>query len=98
MQTSTSVLLAVVLATLLFSQISADATVPNYPPATQFQVNVTYEPGLYSYDKQQFTGLFHYNSDLQRYSVIAKDAVRTTEVALFWQDNNVQYIMSEFGK
>jgi hypothetical protein len=78
--------------------VLADKTLPNYPPASQFQYNVTWVPGLYASNSQQFSGVFHFNADINRYSLLGKDKVRTTEVSLFWEDKNMQYVMSEFGE
>jgi hypothetical protein len=83
---------------LLSNICHADSTLPKYPPASQMQVNVTFQPGLYEGDHQKFDGIFHLKADAKKYSLIAHDSLRTTEVALFLEDTHVQYVMSEFGE
>lgn len=98
MKIALSLIAFILFAVALNNKVQADSTYPAYPIASQFQANVTFEPGLYENDVQKFTGMFHYNSDLKRFALLARDSLRTSEVNLFHQDANTQYIMSEFGE
>jgi hypothetical protein len=71
-------------------------TVPQWPPAPGYIVNITYTPGFYE-GSEDMSGTYYYAEKLNRYAVDSKDPLRTFEQAVFLQDKKVQYVVSKFG-
>lgn len=80
---------------LLFA-LANTQTPPQWPPAQEFAVNITYTPGFYEYN-EDMSGAYYFSAKVNKYAIDSKDPLRTYERIVFLEDSSTQYVVSKFG-